>query len=50
MPENCIRKAGTHLITWNGRDDHGKNIGSGVYLWKLETNTHQAYGKMMMLR
>ena len=30
--------AGEHSIVWNGEDDSGKKVGSGVYLYKLHVN------------
>jgi len=29
------RKPGRYCETWNGRDDDGREIASGVYLWEL---------------
>ena len=26
--------AGTHEVTWNGTDDHGRHVSSGIYLVK----------------
>ncbi len=36
---------GSHSIIWNGDDDNGKTISSGVYLYKLKVN-----GKMEAVR
>ncbi len=30
--------AGQHSIIWNGEDNAGKKVGSGVYLYKLNVN------------
>jgi poly-gamma-glutamate capsule biosynthesis protein CapA/YwtB (metallophosphatase superfamily) len=29
---------GSHSLTWDGRDDHGRNTASGVYLFRLQAN------------
>lgn len=39
---------GTHKITWNGNDDKGKNVGSGVYFCRLKVN-HQSIDTRKML-
>ncbi|MDD3050732.1 MAG: FlgD immunoglobulin-like domain containing protein [Candidatus Cloacimonetes bacterium] len=34
LEESFYRK-GTHLIGWNGKDDSGRAVGSGIYLFRL---------------
>lgn len=29
--------AGERLVRWNGQDDHGKQVGSGIYFFRVET-------------
>lgn len=41
---------GTHSIAWDGRDDSGKLVSSGVYLSRLTVGNHIATGKMLLLR
>ena len=31
-------ESGNHSVIWNGKDDTGKSIGSGVYFYKLNVN------------
>ena len=42
--------AGTHAITWNGRDERGNPVGSGVYFYRLEQNDFVATRKMVLLK
>ncbi len=44
------RAAGEHLVTWNGRDDAGRAMASGVYLYRLEAGGNQATRKMLLLK
>ena len=30
-----FRQAGTHSVTWDGRDENGRKVASGVYLYRL---------------
>ncbi|MEA2096852.1 MAG: FlgD immunoglobulin-like domain containing protein [Candidatus Cloacimonadota bacterium] len=30
--------AGEHSIVWNGKDESGKSVSSGIYLYKLNVN------------
>jgi hypothetical protein len=44
------QKAGTHSVVWDGRDDTGKPVSSGVYLSRLIVGKYFATGKMLLLR
>ncbi|MCI0691182.1 ASPIC/UnbV domain-containing protein [candidate division KSB1 bacterium] len=49
--ENKI--SGGHLVIWDGRDDHGKPVGSGVYFYRLFSNGSASFEKtrkMVLLR
>ena len=41
---------GSHSTTWNGRDDRGKPVGSGVYFGVLTTTTAVRNYKMTLVR
>ena len=43
-------KAGEYALSWNGLDQHGKLISSGVYFYKLETEQNTAVKKLIMLK
>jgi len=42
--------AGRHQIHWNGRDNHGARVASGVYLYRIETGTGQETKRMVMVK
>jgi hypothetical protein len=44
------KKAGTHSIIWDGRDENGMTVSSGIYISKLLQGKHTATGKMMVVR
>ena len=41
---------GGQEIAWNGRDDDGRNVASGVYFYRLETPQTLVSRKMVLLR
>jgi hypothetical protein len=41
---------GEHSITWNGRDDAGRILPSGMYLYRLSTRTGSHTRKMLYLK
>ncbi|MCP4293423.1 MAG: T9SS type A sorting domain-containing protein [bacterium] len=42
--------AGNHLITWNGNDDLGQTLSSGIYLYRVHASGQSLGGKMTMIR
>ena len=40
----------THTFHWDGRDQHGRPVPSGVYLYRLSTGQHVLVGKMALIR
>ena len=44
------RKAGLHRLRWDGRDDQGRQLGSGVYVYRLVTAEAVQTRKLTLLR
>ncbi|MCL5268314.1 MAG: carboxypeptidase regulatory-like domain-containing protein [Bacteroidetes bacterium] len=42
--------AGSHLITWNARNENGEMLPSGVYFYRLSTPHFTAVKKMLLLK
>jgi flagellar hook assembly protein FlgD len=42
--------AGTHTKVWDGRDDSGQAVSSGIYLSRLKTGKHSATVKMTLVK
>lgn len=42
--------AGNHTIVWDGKDDGNNDVGSGVYLYKLQTPNHYEARRMIMVK
>ena len=42
--------AGSHSVLWDGRDDSGRAVSSGVYLSRLTTEKNTAVGRMLLLK
>jgi flagellar hook assembly protein FlgD len=42
--------AGSYCITWNGKDETGKSVASGMYLYRLITPDRHFIRKMLMLQ
>jgi hypothetical protein len=45
-----IREAGPHRSEWNGLDDQGRAVASGVYLYRLRTDEFERVRKMTLLK
>jgi flagellar hook assembly protein FlgD len=42
--------AGRHSIAWDGRDEAGQPVSSGLYLYRLEAGGKSETRRMMMVR
>ena len=42
--------AGTHTVTWDGRDDDGHLLASGVYFLRFEAAGAAQIGKLVLLK
>ncbi len=47
---NAPQDPGTYTITWNGTDDHGNFVSSGVYFYRFITKTHVTTKKMLYVK
>ncbi len=45
-----VQSMGVHSIQWNGKDDTGKAVASGVYLYRLQTEQFVQVKKLALLR
>ncbi|MBN1349744.1 choice-of-anchor D domain-containing protein [candidate division KSB1 bacterium] len=45
-----VHKAGYHSVTWDGRNDNGRMVSSGIYFFKMKTHSAVHTRKMMLLR
>jgi hypothetical protein len=45
-----VMPAGYHEITWNGTDQNGNQVSSGVYFYKLQSDNFSETKKMIMLK
>ncbi len=42
--------AGFHNVVWQGRDDNGARVASGIYFYRVEAPGHVVQRKMMLLK
>ncbi|MEA1972755.1 MAG: FlgD immunoglobulin-like domain containing protein, partial [Candidatus Cloacimonadota bacterium] len=42
--------AGYHSIEWNGEDKTGKKVVSGIYYYKMRTESKNSVKKMLLLK
>ena len=47
---DCYMSPGRSEMIWNGKDDNGKAVGSGVYFYKLQTPSKSYVRKCMLLK
>ena len=42
--------AGQHSVIWNGKDNNGKSVSSGIYFYKLKKGKYQKVKKMILMK
>ncbi len=47
---NNERFSGTQSISWNGKDDNGNTLPSGIYLYKMQSGSYHSTRKMIVLK
>jgi len=47
---NEVKETGDHTAIWNGKDDSGKPISSGIYFYKLKSANYTSTKKMIMIK
>jgi hypothetical protein len=47
---NAVKQPGQHAVHWDGYNDSGKPVTSGVYFYKMEAGDFTATRKLLVLR
>jgi len=45
-----VREAGTYTVSWDGRNDQGQALASGVYLYRLQRGAQTQIRKLVLVR
>jgi hypothetical protein len=45
-----VRAAGNHRVTWDGTNEHGNDVSSGVYFYRIVSNDYTTSKKMVLLK
>jgi len=47
---NETRTIGSHTVTWNGMDDAGNSVSSGIYFYRMTTSDFSGVRKMILMK
>jgi len=47
---NAQMPAGTHSVTWNGKDQNQKSVSSGVYFYRMQSKNYSGTKKMLLMK
>ena len=47
---NGFYPAGEYSVIWNGHDDHGAEVSSGIYLYRMEAGEYKTVRRMLLVK
>ena len=47
---SVVMAAGVYSLIWDGRDDSGRTVSSGVYIARLDSGNHLNTGKLLLMK
>lgn len=47
---DSFQNAGTHSVKWNGKDNYGSSVASGIYFYRMNTEGFTLVKKMILLK
>lgn len=47
---NDVMEKGNHTINWNGTDDSGRKVGSGIYFYNMKSGKYSSTRKMILMK
>ncbi len=48
--ENTFKQSGTHAVQWDGKNEHGLSLPSGIYICKIQTPEYNQTLELMLIR
>jgi flagellar hook assembly protein FlgD len=42
--------AGVHNVVWDGQDDNGMQVGSGIYLYRMRAGEYMEVRRMVLMK
>lgn len=50
LMDDIAAQPGRHVLHWDGRDDQGRGVGSGVYIYQIEHGTTKSARRMVLVK
>jgi len=47
---NDFHQSGEYTVVWNGRDDNGLQVSSGVYFYRMRAGEYQSVRRMLLMK
>ena len=47
---NELMTRGEYSVVWDGRDDDGRMVGSGVYFYRMRAGEYQSVKRMVLMK
>ena len=47
---NSDQSAGSYALEWDGKEDAGNSVASGIYMYQLQNDRYVEFNKMVLIK
>jgi hypothetical protein len=48
--DNSFKRSGSHMVQWDGTDEHDHSLASGAYICCIHANSHKEFIKLLLMK
>ena len=48
--DSGVKSSGYHTLSWDSKDNYGKSVSTGIYIYQLQTEKYIKNNKMILIK